>query len=79
MRYTDQARNNAITGTVALGLLFTADGRVIVEKVIRELPDGLTEQAIEAAQKMRFKPAMKDGVAVNVRLTLEYTFGLPGR
>jgi TonB family protein len=79
VRYTDQARNNAITGTVALGLLFTADGRVIVEKVIRELPDGLTEQAIEAAQKMRFKPAMKDGVAVNVRLTLEYTFGLPGR
>ena len=79
MRYTDQARNYAITGTVALGLLFTADGRVILEKVIRELPDGLTEQAIEAAQKMRFKPAMKDGVAVNVRLTLEYTFGLPGR
>jgi TonB family protein len=79
VRYTDQARNYAITGTVAHGLLFTADGRVIVEKVIRELPDGLIEQAIEAAQKMRFKPAMKDGVAVNVRLTLEYTFGLPRR
>lgn len=76
VRYTDQARNNGIMGTVTLSLIFTADGRVVVEKVIRDLPDGLTEQAIKAAQNMRFKPAMKDGVAVNVRVTLEFTFNL---
>jgi TonB family protein len=37
---------------------------------------GLDEKAIEAVQKWRFRPAMKDGRAVNVEATVEVNFRL---
>jgi TonB family protein len=74
--YTIVARNNGVQGAVLLSAIFTADGKVTGIRVIRGLPDGLTEKAIEAAQKIRFKPAMKDGQPVSVRMTLEYNFAL---
>jgi hypothetical protein len=36
----------------------------------------LTQKAIEAASKIRFEPAMKDGKPVSVRGNLEYSFRL---
>jgi TonB family protein len=72
--YTDAARGNGVNGTIILSVIFAADGRVIIEKVIQELPYGMTENAIIAARKIRFKPATKDGKPVNVRIKLEFTF-----
>jgi len=72
--YTEKARRNQVNGVVVLRALFTADGKVTEIEVIRGLPDGLTEKAIEAARKIRFNPAIKDGVAVSVRLSVEYSF-----
>jgi len=43
-------------------------------KVVRGLPHGLNENAIEATKKIRFKPAVKDGKPVSVRGQLEFTF-----
>jgi hypothetical protein len=43
-------------------------------RVVRELPDGLTERAIEAAKKIKFVPAMKNGHAVSMWMQLEYNF-----
>jgi protein TonB len=37
---------------------------------------GLDEKAIEAVEKWKFKPGMKDGQAVNVRVTIEVNFRL---
>jgi TonB family protein len=75
-QYTEEARNNRIEGTVVLSLVFTADGRITSIRVVRGLPHGLTEKAIEAAQKIRFNPAVKDGAPVSVRGTLEFSFVL---
>jgi TonB family protein len=75
-RYTEEARQNKVQGTVVLSAVFTSDGRVTQVRVIRGLPDGLTEKAIEAAQKIKFQPATKSGVAVTVRGQLEFTFNL---
>jgi TonB family protein len=75
-KYTLDARNNGIEGTVVLNVVFTADGRITSIRVIRGLPDGLTEKAIEAALKIRFNPAVKNGVPVSVRGKLEFTFAL---
>ncbi|HEX5081076.1 MAG TPA: energy transducer TonB [Blastocatellia bacterium] len=36
----------------------------------------MTEKAIEAAKKLRFNPAVKDGQPVSVRGSLEFTFNL---
>ncbi|MFN6204257.1 MAG: TonB family protein [Acidobacteriota bacterium] len=75
-KYTEEARQNKIQGTVVLNVVFTADGRITNIRVVRGLPDGLTEKAIEAAQRIRFNPAVKSGVPVSVRGNLEFTFNL---
>lgn len=75
-KYTEEARQNKIQGTVVLNVVFTADGRITNIRVVRGLPDGLTEKAIEAAQRIRFNPAVKAGVPVSVRGNLEFTFNL---
>ena len=72
--YTDEARNNRIAGTVVLSVIFAVDGKVTDIEVVRPLPDGLTEKAIEAAQKIRFIPAQKDGKPVSVRGNIEFNF-----
>jgi TonB family protein len=75
-QYTREARDNKIEGTVVLSAVFGVDGQIGNFKVIRGLPDGLTEKAIAAANKIRFEPAMKDGRPVSVRGSLEFTFNL---
>jgi len=75
-KYTRVARDNKIQGTVVLSVVFGVDGQIGDVKVIRGLPDGLTENAIAAANKIRFKPAMKDGRPVSIRGSLEFTFNL---
>ena len=74
--YTQKARDRGIEGKVILEMVFQADGKITGIKVIQGLPDGLTEKAIEAAQKIRFEPAMKDGVPINVRGKIDYHFSL---
>jgi TonB family protein len=74
--YTDEARRNGVQGTVSLSVIFTADGTVTSMKVVRGLPDGLNERAIEAAKKIRFRPAIKNGQPVSVRGILEFSFHL---
>jgi len=72
--YTDEARKNKIAGTVILKVVFTSSGTVEHIHVVRELPYGLTERAIEAAKKIKFVPAMKDGHPVSMWMQLEYNF-----
>jgi|SRR6185369_469304 len=74
--YTEQARENALTGSVLLKAIFTADGAVTNIKVASGLPYGLEENAIEAAKKIKFIPAMKDGKLVSTWMQLEYNFNL---
>ena len=75
-QYTQEARDNNVEGTVVLSVVFGADGQIGDIKVIRGLPHGLTQKAIEAASKIRFEPAMKDGRPVSVRGYVEYSFKL---
>ena len=75
-KYTEDARQNKVQGTVVLNVVFTSDGRITQVRVIRGLPDGLTEKAIEAAQRIRFQPATKNGGPVSVRGNLEFSFNL---
>lgn len=74
--YTQEARDENVEGSVVLSVVFGADSQISGIKVIRALPAGLTEKTIEAAKKIRFKPAMKDGQPVSVRVTLEFHFRL---
>ncbi len=75
-RYTEEARQNRVQGAVILTVVFGADGRIHNVRVVRGLPHGLTETAIEAAQRIRFQPATRNGKAVSVSATLEFNFAL---
>lgn len=75
-QYTEAARANRTQGSVILRVLVNEDGNVNAVRVVRGLPDGLTEQAIDAARRSKFKPAMKDGKAVASWAVLEMTFNI---
>jgi outer membrane biosynthesis protein TonB len=74
--YTDVARQENTQGTIKLKIEFLSDGTIGAIEPLSELPNGLTEQAIEAAKKIRFRPAAVDGTAVDSTKLIEYTFSL---
>jgi TonB family protein len=74
--YTEVARRNNVSGIVRLRVLLRADGVAKVLSVVKGLPDGLTEKAIEAAEKIRFQPAERDGRPVSSVITLDYNFNV---
>lgn len=78
-RYTNEARDHQVEGTVTMRVLIGADGLVKQVKVVKGLPDGLDEEAIKAAYKLKFKPAMKDGqpVAYWMPVVVEFNLGAP--
>ena len=75
-QYTEEARNNQVAGTVVLRAVFAEDGQVKNIRVVSSLPYGLTERAVEAARRIEFTPAMKDGRAVSQYIQIEYNFNL---
>jgi TonB family protein len=75
-RYTEDARKNKIQGTVTARVLIGADGVVKRVTILRGLPDGLDEQAIQAAYQLRFKPAMKSGQPVAYQMSVVIEFNL---
>lgn len=74
--YTEEAKKKQIRGTVVLKCVFSRDGTVTNFEVIAGLPYGLTDKAIEAAKKIKFIPATKDGHNVSMWMLLEYNFNL---
>jgi protein TonB len=74
--YTREARRAGVQGIVTLKLLLLPDGKLDRIKVVRGLPYGLTENAIRAACKVKFKPAVKAGNPVAQWVTIQYGFQL---
>jgi TonB family protein len=74
--YTEDARRNKIQGTVLARVVIGADGTVKRVTIVRGLPDGLNEEAIQAAYKLRFSPAMKNGRPIPYTMKLEVAFSL---
>ena len=75
-RYTDEAEALGIQGTVVLEVEFTAAKEVRVLRVIRKLGHGLDEAAVQAAEQIRFKPAVRQGTPVDARVTVQIEFHL---
>src|SRR5450631_3727731 len=63
--YTDEARSLKLEGEVLLEVSFASNGSLHVNRVVRGLGHGLDEAAISAANKMRYKPAMRGGQPVD--------------
>ena len=74
--YTESARRAGVTGTVVLRAVFASNGSVTNVFVSRALAFGLTAQAEQAAKRIQFAPATKDGKPVSMWLELQYNFNL---
>lgn len=74
--YTDEARKNRLEGEVLLRVRFAASGDARVVEVIRGLGYGLNENAIRAAEQIRFKPALRGGQPVDSTAIVHIVFQL---
>jgi len=74
--YSEEARKAKHQGTVVLYVVVDAKGSPRELRVVRAIGLGLDEKAIEAVQKWRFKPGLKDGNPVAVAATIEVNFRL---
>ena len=74
--YTAAAREQQIEGEVVLDLLFQASGTIQILGVIKGLGYGLDERATEAAGKIRFQPAERQGTPIDSRARVRITFQL---
>jgi TonB family protein len=72
--YTDEARKLKLEGEVLLDVSFSANGTLHVNRVVRGLGHGLDEAAIAAANKMRFKPAQRNGQPVDSTAVVHVVF-----
>ncbi len=67
-RYTAAAREKGVEGTVELELVVGADGRGRDIRVIKGIGFGLDQAAIAALKRCRFKPGLRKGEKVAVRI-----------
>lgn len=74
--YTPLAQRNHIEGEVVLQAVLQRDGGVRIVRVVQGLGYGLDQAARDAAQKLRFRPALRDGQPVNWTVLLHITFRL---
>jgi protein TonB len=74
--YSEEARKAKYSGTVLLSVVVDEHGIPQDIHIVRPLGLGLDEKAVEAVQKWRFRPGIRNGKAVRVRATIEVSFRL---
>ena len=74
--YTEEGRKLKVEGEVLINVVFTANGQIQIKGVVRGLGHGLDESAIRAAEKIQFKPALKDGQPTDFPAVLHILFQL---
>ena len=74
--YTQEARGLKLEGEVLIEVMFRANGQLQVLQVVRGLGHGLDESGVEAANKIRFKPALRNGSPVDSTAIVHVEFEL---
>jgi TonB family protein len=77
--YPEEARRARIMGIVIVQAIITRDGVVKNVEVLKPLPYGLDQAAVDAVKQWTFKPATLDGKPVDVifNLTVNFMLGTP--
>jgi periplasmic protein TonB len=74
--YSEQARKAKYQGTCVLWIVVDAQGNVTDAQVVKPLGMGLDENALNTVKTWKFKPAMRNGAPVPVRVMVEVQFRL---
>ena len=80
-KYPKSEKENGISGTVYLEFTISSNGDIESINVLRGIKDGeaLDQEAVRVLKSVpkKWKPAMKDGKAVAVKMTMPLRFELP--
>jgi len=74
--YSEEARKAKYQGTVVLWIVVDTQGNVQQAQVVKPLGMGLDENALRTVKTWKFKPAMRNGAPVPVRVMVEVSFRL---
>lgn len=74
--YPEEARKARITGIVIVRAVISRDGVVKDVQVLKPLPFGLDQAAVDAVKQWTFKPATLEGKPVDVYFNLTINFKL---
>jgi TonB family protein len=74
--YTAEARQKKIEGEVLLQVVFSASGNVEIGRIVKGLGYGLDGSAEAAARAIRFRPAQRNGQAVDSSAIVHIVFEL---
>ena len=74
--YPEEARMARVQGVVILQTIIDTVGNVTNIKVLKGLPSGLTESAVETVRSWRFKPATLEGKPVPVHYMITISFSV---
>lgn len=75
-RYPEAERAAGIQGTVTVQCVVLPDGTVGDTNAVASADPALDEEAIQAVKQWQFKPGMRNGEAVPVRVSVEISFRL---
>jgi TonB family protein len=76
--YTELARRARISGVVVVEAAIDEQGNVTKTRVLKGLPMGLSQAALDAVQTWKFKPATREGKSVPVYYVLTVNFRADG-
>lgn len=74
--YTEEARQARIQGVVMLQVVVDRQGNVTHPVILKPLPMGLADKAVETVLQWKFKPATRNGEPVPVYYNLTVNFSL---
>lgn len=74
--YPETAKNDGVGGVVYLFAYIDAQGDVAHVDIAKGVRDDLDQAAIEAVKPVKFKPGMRDGEPVGVRVSIPIHFRL---
>jgi TonB family protein len=75
-QYTEIARKARIQGVVIVEAIIDKQGDVVDVQVLKPLPMGLDQAAVEAIRQWKFEPATLEGKPVDVYYNLTVNFRL---
>jgi len=72
----EQGRAAKYSATCVIQIIVNKLGEVVNVRVVKPVGLGLDENAVNTVRNWKFRPAMREGVPVNVRMLVEISFRL---
>ena len=76
LKYPDAAIKQNLSGTVKLGFIVEPHGKISNLRILTSLGAGCSEEAIRIVQLMKWKPGIKNDLAVRTRMSISINFNL---